>query len=454
MTTQSVAPLTNEVPQPWTPPAPPADRSQLDAEELYSRAQIEELQYERLRWTLHHAYNNVPAYKELYDKHGVHPNDFKSLEDLNLFPYIDKEFLRENYPLKALAVPMEDVRRIHASSGTTGQPTVVAYTENDIEMWASLVARSLRASGVQPGWKIHNAYGFGLFTGGLGAHYGAERLGCPVIPMSGGQTEKQVQMIMDLEPEVIMCTPTYLLTLADGFYKAGINPAETSLKVAVLGAEPWTEGMRQEIESIFDIKACDIYGLSELMGPGLAGEAVDTQDGCHIWEDHFRPEIIDPVSGNVLEDGESGELVLTTLTREALPIIRFRTHDLTSLSPGTARAGHRRLNRITGRSDDMIILRGVNIFPTQIEEIALEIESLSPHFALEITRPNRMDEMTIKIERRESATRAEAELGGKQLLSQIKTRIGCSCKIEINEPNTLARSSGKLRRIYDLRELN
>lgn len=452
MTTKSDAPRTNEVPQPWTPPAPPADRSQLDSEELYSRAEIEALQYERLRWTIHHAYNNVPAYKELYDNHGVHPNDFKSLEDLKLFPYIDKEFLRENYPLKALAVPMEDVRRIHASSGTTGQPTVVAYTENDIEMWASLVARSFRAAGVKPGWKVHNAYGYGLFTGGLGAHYGAERLGCAVIPMSGGQTAKQVQMILDLEPEVILCTPTYLLTLADGFHQAGINPRDTSLQVAVLGAEPWTEGMRHEIENIFDIKACDIYGLSELMGPGLAGEAVDTQDGCHIWEDHFRPEIIDPISGNVLEDGESGELVLTTLTREALPIIRFRTHDLTSLSPGTARPGHRRLNRITGRSDDMIILRGVNIFPSQIEEIALEIESLSPHFTLEITRPNRMDELTVNIERRDSVSREDAEIGGKQLVSQIKTRVGCSCKIVIAEPNTLARSSGKLRRIYDLRE--
>lgn len=443
-----------EIPQPWTPPAPPADRGQLDPEELYSRQEIEQLQFERLRWTLHHAYNNVPAYRELYDNHGVHPRDFRKLDDLALFPTIDKEFLRDAYPFKALAVPMDQIRRIHASSGTTGQPTTVAYTENDVEMWASLVARSMRASGVKPGYKVHNAYGYGLFTGGLGAHFGAERLGCAVIPMSGGQTEKQVQMITDFGPEVIMCTPTYLLALADGFMKAGINPRDTSLKFAILGAEPWTEGMRYEIEQLYDLKACDIYGLSELMGPGVAGETVDTQDGCHIWEDHFRPEIIDPISGGPLADNEEGELVFTTLTREALPIIRFRTHDLTSLKPGTARPGHRRMSRITGRSDDMIILRGVNIFPTQIEEIALEIDTLSPHFTLEITRPNRMDELTVKIERRETASAIEAEAGGKELVARIKTRVGCSCKIEIVEPHTLARSSGKLRRIYDLRELN
>lgn len=452
MTSPSVENPATEIAQPWTPPTPPEDRSQLDSEELYSREEIEQLQFERLRWTLHHAYNNVPAYRELYDKHGVHPNDFTKLADLELFPTIDKEFLRAAYPFKALAVPMDQIRRIHASSGTTGQPTTVAYTENDIEMWASLVARCMRASGVKPGYKVHNAYGYGLFTGGLGAHYGAERLGCPVIPMSGGQTEKQVQMITDFEPEVIMCTPTYLLALADGFTKVGIDPKDTSLKFAILGAEPWTDGMRQEIEKLYDLKACDIYGLSELMGPGVAGESVETQDGCHIWEDHFRPEIIDPISEDVLGDGEHGELVFTTLTREALPIIRFRTHDLTSLEPGTARPGHRRMHRITGRSDDMIILRGVNIFPTQIEEIALEIETLSPHFTLEIARPNRMDELTIKIERRETATAAEAEAGAKQLVAQIKTRVGCSCKIEIVEPSTLARSSGKLRRIYDLRK--
>lgn len=443
----------HDLPQPWTPPAPPADPSVLDPEESYSRQQIQDLQFERLRWTLHHAYDNVPAYRQLYDEHGVHPNDFTSLDDVTRFPCIDKEFLRAAYPLKALAVPMERVRRIHASSGTTGQPTVVAYTENDLHMWASLVARSLRTSGVRPGHIVHNAYGYGLFTGGLGAHYGAEWLGCPIIPMSGGQTEKQVQMITDLQPDVILCTPTYLLALADGFTKAGIEPRETSLKFGVLGAEPWTEGMRQEIEELFDMKACDIYGLSELLGPGMAGESVETQDGSHIWEDHFYPEIIDPITAEVLPDGEPGELVFSTLTREALPIIRFRTHDLTTLRPGTARAGHRRMDRIVGRSDDMIILRGVNLFPSQIEELALEIEALSPHFLLEITRPHRMDELTIKIERRETASLADAQAAGQLLVKQIKNRIGCSCKIEVTEPNTLARSSGKLRRIYDLRSV-
>ncbi|GAA4119350.1 phenylacetate--CoA ligase family protein [Enteractinococcus coprophilus] len=438
---------------PWAVPTPPEDPSMWDPEEHYSRQQIQDLQYERLRWTLHHAYNNVPAYRQLYDDHGVHPNDFTSLNDITLFPYIDKAFLRASYPLKALAVPMKDIRRIHASSGTTGQPTVVAYTANDLKMWASLVARSFRASGVQPGHVIHNAYGYGLFTGGLGAHNGAEWLGCPIIPMSGGQTEKQIRMITDLKPDVILCTPTYLLALADGFVKAGIDPKDTSLKYGVLGAEPWTEGMREEIESLFDMKACDIYGLSELLGPGMGGEAVETQDGCHLWEDHFYPEIIDPISTEVLPDGQSGELVFSSLTREALPILRFRTHDLTTLRPGTARAGHRRMDRILGRSDDMIILRGVNLFPSQIEELALEIDALSPHFLLEITRPNRMDELTIKIERRATASLAEAEAGGQVLRARIKDRIGCSCNIDVVEPDTLARSSGKLRRIYDLRAL-
>ena len=441
----------HDIPQPWTPSAPPADPGQLDPEETYRPEQIRELQFERLRWTLHHAYHNVPAYQRLYDDHGVHPRDFTALEDITLFPCIDKEFLRAAYPLKALAVPMDKVRRIHASSGTTGQPTVVAYTENDLQMWATLAARSLRNSGVRPGHLVHNAYGYGLFTGGLGAHYGAERLGCPIVPMSGGQTEKQVQMITDLQPDVILCTPTYLLALADGFTKAGIEPRDTSLQVGVLGAEPWTDGMRMEIEALFDMKACDIYGLSELLGPGMASESVETQDGCHIWEDHFYPEVLDPFTGEVLEDGQHGELVFSALTREALPIIRFRTHDLTTLRPGTARAGPRRMARIVGRSDDMIILRGVNLFPSQIEEIALEIETLSPHFLLEITRPGRLDELTVKIERRETATAAEAEAGGQELRSRIKNRIGCSCNIEIAAPHSLARSSGKLRRIYDLR---
>jgi phenylacetate-CoA ligase len=440
------------VPNPYTPAPAPADRSQPDPEETMSRDQVESLQLERLRWTLHHAYENVPAYTELFDAHGVHPGDLKELEDLRLFPYTDKEFLRKAYPFQSLAVPMSEVRRIHASSGTTGQPTVVAYTENDISTWASLVARCFRLSGVRPGDKVHNAYGYGLFTGGLGAHYGAERLGCAVIPMSGGQTEKQVQMIRDFEPQAILSTPTYLLTIADGFRKLGLDPRETSLRTAVLGAEPWTEQMRREIETTFGVDACDIYGLSEVMGPGVAGESAQSKDGSHIWEDHFRPEIIDPFTDEVLETGRPGELVFTALTKEALPIVRYRTHDLTRLLPGTDRPGHRRMGRITGRSDDMIILRGVNLFPSQIEELALQVPELSPHFTLEITRPHRMDQMTINIERREQVSVEAAEAGGQQLLHAIKTKIGSSASIRIAEPGTLARSSGKLRRVYDHRD--
>ena len=443
---------TCSVPNPYTPSPIPADRSVADAEERMSRDQIESLQYDRLKWALHHAYENVQAYTELYDDHGVHPSDLKELEDLRLFPYTDKEFLRKAYPFKSFAVPMSEIRRIHASSGTTGQPTVVAYTENDLDTWGTLVARCFRMAGIQPGMKVHNAYGYGLFTGGLGAHYGAERLGCAVIPMSGGQTEKQVQMIRDFEPEAILSTPTYLLTIADGFKKLGLDPRESSLQTAVLGAEPWTEEMRREIEQTFDIDACDIYGLSEVMGPGVAGESRKTKDGSHIWEDHFRPEIIDPFTDEVLETGRPGELVFTALTKEALPIIRYRTHDLTRLLPGTERPGHRRMGRITGRSDDMIILRGVNLFPSQIEELALSIPALSPHFTLEITRPHRMDQMTVNIERREEVTVEVAEEGAKKLVHEIKTKIGSACSINVCEPGSLARSSGKLRRVYDLRE--
>lgn len=438
---------------PYSPSPVAADRSQPDAEEMMSRDQIESLQLERLKWTLHHAYNNVPAYKELYDEHGIEPGDFKELEDLKNFPYTDKEFLRKAYPFKAFAVPDSEIRRIHASSGTTGQPTVVAYTENDISTWANLVARCLRFSGVKPGDRVHNAYGYGLFTGGLGAHYGIERLGAAAIPMSGGQTEKQVQMIMDFKPSAICSTPTYLLTIADGFRKLGIDPKETTLRTAILGAEPWTEEMRHEIEVTFGgMKACDIYGLSEVMGPGVAGESGETQDGSHVWEDHFRPEIIDPFDDSIMGMGQPGELVFTALTKEALPIIRYRTHDLTRLLPGTERPGHRRMGKITGRSDDMIILRGVNLFPSQIEELALQIPELSPHFTLELTRPNRMDEMTIRIERREDASVEAGEAAAKILLHQIKTKIGSTCGIEVVDPDTLPRSMGKLRRIYDHRK--
>lgn len=429
---------------PTSPDAP-------DAEELLSREEIDQLQLVRLQATVRHAYENIAAYRELYDAHRVQPEDLKTLEDLAKFPFTDKEFLRNAYPFKSFAVPMSQVRRIHASSGTTGKPTVVGYTEGDIDRWATLLARCLRFSGAVPGDIVHNAYGYGLFTGGLGAHYGVEKLGCTVIPMSGGQTEKQIQLIQDFQPRVILCTPTYLLALADAFRSRGLDPRETSLEIGVLGAEPWTEEMRREIETAFNITACDIYGLSEVMGPGVAGESGARKDGSTIWEDHFRPEIIDPMTEEVLPPGHHGELVFTTLTKEALPIIRYRTHDLTRLAPGTDRPGHRRMGRITGRSDDMIILRGVNLFPTQIEEIALGIQGLSPHFQLELTRPSTMDEMTVHIERRPETNRDLAEEAGRELTRQIKVKVGTSCQVNIAEPETLARSSGKLRRIYDKR---
>ncbi|WP_247042239.1 phenylacetate--CoA ligase PaaK [Arthrobacter rhizosphaerae] len=441
-----------------TEPASASNEAVLDREETMSRDELEALQLKRLQDTVAYAYERVPLYKRKFDEAGVHPSDLEDLADLGKFPFTTKEDLRQEYPFGMFAVPQNEVARVHASSGTTGRPTVVGYTKQDLADWAKLVARCLRASGVRPGMKVHNAYGYGLFTGGLGAHAGAELLGCTVIPMSGGQTERQIQLIQDFEPDAILCTPTYLLTIADAMIHAGIDPASTSLKYAVLGAEPWTEEMRHELEATMNIKACDIYGLSEVMGPGVAGEAVETQDGSHIWEDHFRPEIIDafnPVVGvdAVLGDGEHGELVFTSLTKEALPIVRYRTKDLTRLLPGTARPAHRRMGRITGRSDDMIILRGVNLFPSQIEEIALRIPELSPHFQLELTRPEgqRMDQMTVKIERRESVTPEQSSTAAQTLREQIKIHVGSSCEVAVVEPGTLERSSGKLRRIYDLR---
>ncbi len=434
-----------------TETVPTTDTAGLDPEETMSRDEIEALQLQRLKDTVQYAYDRVPMYTKKFDDTGVHPSDLKELEDLAKFPYTTKEDLRQTYPFGMFAVPMDQVARIHASSGTTGQATVVGYTKQDLDDWAKLVARSLRLSGVKPGTIVHNAYGYGLFTGGQGAHAGAEKLGCTVVPISGGQTERQIQLIQDFGPETILCTPTYLLTIHDAMVKAGIDPKATSLKTAVLGAEPWTAEMRRELETKMNLNACDIYGLSEVMGPGVAGESFETKDGSHIWEDHFRPEIIDPFSDEVLRDGEHGELVFTSLTKEALPIIRYRTHDLTRLLPGTARPGMRRMGRITGRSDDMIILRGVNLFPTQVEEIALRIPQLSPHFQLEITRPDRMDELTVKIERREEFTAEACVAAGRELGEQIKIHIGSSATIEVSEPGTLARSSGKLRRIYDLR---
>ncbi|MFQ4148345.1 phenylacetate--CoA ligase PaaK [Arthrobacter sp. LAPM80] len=416
------------------------------------RDELEALQLSRLRHTLAWAYDRVPLYKLKFDGAGVQPSDLRELGDLAKFPYTTKEDLRREYPFGMFAVPQSEVVRIHASSGTTGRPTVVGYTKNDLTMWASLVARSMRASGVRPGMLVHNAYGYGLFTGGLGAHYGAEALGTTVIPMSGGQTEKQIQLILDFEPDAIMCTPTYLLTIMDAMAHQGIDPRATSLKFAVCGAEPWTEEMRQELETGMGLDACDIYGLSEVMGPGVAGECVETKDGNHVWEDHFIPEIIDPFDhATVLPDGEKGELVFTSLTKEALPIIRYRTQDLSCLLPGTARPAMRRMARISGRSDDMIILRGVNMFPSQIEEIALRIPALSPHFQLELTRPGRLDELTIHIEPRENTTAADRAAAAANLVAQVKAHIGSSCTVDVVEPGTLARSNGKLRRIYDNR---
>ncbi|WP_434994724.1 phenylacetate--CoA ligase PaaK [Arthrobacter sp. Ld5] len=430
-----------------------ADPATLDAEETWSRDHLESVQLDRLKATLAHAYAQVPLYRRKFDDAGVHPEDLRDLADLAKFPFTTKEDLRSTYPFGMFAVPQERVARIHASSGTTGQPTVVGYTAGDLDRWATLVARSLRASGVKAGWKVHNAYGYGLFTGGLGAHAGAERLGCTVIPISGGQTERQVQLIRDFEPDAILSTPTYLLTILDTMAAAGIDPSSTSLKTGVLGAEPWTEGMRQELEGRAGFDACDIYGLSEVMGPGVAGECVESKDGSHIWEDHFRPEIIDPFTEQVLGDGQAGELVFTSLTKEALPIIRYRTHDLTRLQPGTARPGMRRMERITGRSDDMVIVRGVNLFPTQVEELALRIPALSPHFQLELTRPEgqRMDQLTIKVEPREGVPAADAAAAAVELRHLVKTHIGSTCAVTVVDQGSLVRSSGKLRRIYDLR---
>lgn len=422
----------------------------LDPAERLTRAELEALQLERLQRTVRHAYENVPHYTRRLDEAGVSPDDIRSLADVRLLPFTTKEDLRQNYPFGMFAVPMEQVRRVHASSGTTGRPTVVGYTEADLSNWADLVARSLRAAGIRPGMKVHNAYGYGLFTGGLGAHAGVERLGATVIPMSGGQTARQVQLIQDFEPDAILCTPSYLLTIADAMERSGIDPTSTSLRIAVLGAEPWTDEMRREIERRLGIDAVDIYGLSEVMGPGVASESVETKDGPHIWEDHFLPEIID-VDGQPVPDGEIGELVFTSLTKQAFPVLRYRTRDLTRLLPGTARPSMRRMEKITGRNDDMIILRGVNIFPTQIEELVLGIEQLTPHFIIELTREGRMDAMSVRIERHPSLEREVCEAAAVVLAERIKTHIGSSVAVRLEEPGALPRSEGKYKRVYDLR---
>ena len=424
---------------------------ELEPIERASRKEIAELQLERMKWTLGHVYQNVPLYQEKFDKAGVHPTDLKTLADLARFPFTVKNDLRDTYPFGMFAVPMNQVRRIHGSSGTTGKPIVVGYTRNDLDMWTDMVARSLRAAGVKPGMIVHNAYGYGLFTGGLGLHQGAERLGCAVVPMSGGQTEKQVQLINDFKPDVIVVTPSYMLSILDEMDRHGIDPAATSLKVGVFGAEPWTNDMREEMERRLDMHAVDIYGLSEVVGPGVACETVETKDGLHVWEDHFYPEIIDPETGEVLPDGEQGELVFTSLTKEAFPIIRYRTRDLTRLLPGTARS-MRRIEKITGRSDDMIILRGVNLFPSQIEEILLAIPGLTAFFQLHLKKKGRMDAMDVFVEARSQASgEADREVLAKQVVGRIKDVIGVSVGVHVLPPNGIERSQGKAKRIIDER---
>ncbi|MDQ3454607.1 MAG: phenylacetate--CoA ligase [Actinomycetota bacterium] len=408
-------------------------------------------QLDRLQWSLRHAYDNVELYRRKFDAAGVHPSDCRELADLAKFPFTTKADLREGYPFGMFAVPRTEVRRIHASSGTTGKPTVVGYTEQDIDTWATVMARSIRASGGRPGMRIHVAYGYGLFTGGLGAHYGAEKLGCTVIPISGGMTPRQVQLIADFEPEVIMVTPSYFLTVLDEFERQGIDPTATSLRVGIFGAEPWTEQMRLEIEERANIHAVDIYGLSEVMGPGVANECVETKDGLHIWEDHFYPEVIDPVEEHVLADGERGELLFTTLTKQALPIIRYRTRDLTRLLPGTGRPSMRRMEKVTGRSDDLIILRGVNVFPTQIEEIVLRIPGMAPHFQLELSRRGRMDHLTVRVEARPDCPAERRTPAAAEIVQAVKDNVGVTVDCLVVDPETLERSQGKLQRLLDKR---
>src|SRR5438067_9443460 len=424
--------------------------TELDEAERASRDEIMALQTKRLGWSLRHAYDNVAHYKKVFDRAGVHPQDFEQLSDLAKFPFTVKTDLRDNYPFNMFAVPREKLVRVHASSGTTGKPIVVGYTQADIDVWSDVMARSIRAAGGRSGMIMHNAYGYGLFTGGLGAHYGAEKLGCTVVPVSGGMTERQVQLINDFRPDIITVTPSYMLAILDEFKKQRLEPRKSSLKFGIFGAEPWTNAMRAEIEQAFDMDATDIYGLSEVIGPGVAQECIETKDGLHIWEDHFYPEIIDPLTGAVLPDGERGELVLTSLTKEATPVIRYRTRDLTRLLPGTARP-MRRMERIAGRTDDMIILRGVNLFPTQIEELILRIPELSPHFQCVLTRQGRLDVLTVRVERRPEARPATATRAGAVLTDRVKNTIGVSVEVEVIEPDSVERSMGKMRRVVDQR---
>jgi phenylacetate-CoA ligase len=424
----------------------------LEAIERASRDELQALQLERMRWSLQHAYDNVAHYKAAFDAAGVHPSDLKSLADLAKFPFSDKQTLRENYPFGLFAVPREKVVRIHASSGTTGKATVVGYTQRDIDTWADVVARSIRAAGGRAGDMVQVSYGYGLFTGGLGAHYGAERLGCTVIPMSGGQTEKQVQLICDFKPSIIMVTPSYMLNIIEEFKRQGMDAAESSLKVGIFGAEPWTNAMRAEIEKGAGIDAVDIYGLSEVMGPGVASECIESKDGPAIWEDHFYPEIINPETGEVLPDGEVGELVFTSLTKEALPVIRYRTRDLTCLLPPTSRS-MRRIGKITGRSDDMLIIRGVNVFPTQIEELILKMPQLAPHYQLMVSRDGHLDKLDVNAELRDASLSPDAVAAlARELEHHIKTFVGVSTKVTLLAPGGIERTlTGKAKRVIDSR---
>jgi len=423
----------------------------LEPIETASRDEIAALQTERLKWSLNHAYSNVPAYRAKLSAAGVHPHDFRRLEDLAHFPFTTKQDLRESYPFGMFAVARERIVRIHASSGTTGKPSVVGYTQRDIETWSDLTARSIRASGGRPGMIVHVAYGYGLFTGGLGVHYGAERLGCTVIPVSGGMTERQVQLIQDFRPDIIMVTPSYMLAILDEFRAKGLDPTTTSLQIGIFGAEPWTNAMRAEIEGAFALDAVDIYGLSEVMGPGVANECVETKDGPHIWEDHFYPEVIDPQTGAVLPDGEHGELVFTSLTKEGMPVIRYRTRDLSKLRPGTARS-MRRMERITGRSDDMMIVRGVNVFPTQVEEQLLRCPGLAPHYQIELRREQRLDVMRLLVEAHPNHADAASRAAQAALLTtHIRNTIGIGVEVAVGDPGGVERSAGKARRVIDLR---
>jgi phenylacetate-CoA ligase len=431
-------------------PAKSPHAGELEPIEIASRDELAALQLQRLRWSLRHAYDNVAHYRTAFERAAVHPDDLRSLDDLCRFPFTTKDDLRQGYPFGMFAVPRTDVVRVHASSGTTGKPTVVGYTRNDIDTWSAVMARSIRAAGGRAGDLVHVAYGYGLFTGGLGAHYGAERLGCTVVPMSGGQTARQVQLIDDFRPDIIMVTPSYMLAIAEEMQRQGLDPRASSLAIGMFGAEPWTPTMRTAIEAMLDIDALDIYGLSEVIGPGVAQECIETKDGLTVWEDHFYPEVVDPQTGAVLPEGEKGELVFTSLTKEAMPVVRYRTRDLTRLLPGSART-MRRIEKITGRCDDMIIVRGVNVFPTQIEELILRDPMLAPHYQVEIARPRHLDEVTVLVERAPASGGADADAAGERLARRIKELVGVSCAVRVMQSGGIERSLGKAKRVVDKR---